>query len=538
MSDLDQRLGSALGRLAGARTPEQIDDVLGPVRTRVRRRHHARLGAIVAAPVLAIAAVAWTTWPDASEDTPVVTDPVSTTTIDDGQAEANRAAFDQGIEVLDPGPLSPRYGAAVVDLDDGRVLVWGGETDVNFGFESNTTFADGAVYDTSTSEWTSISDSPITSHADRGAVAEFTGTEVIALGGRSTASWNPLDGRWRERPPAPGDMVQAVWTGDALIAWESWTIANVDPIWASFDPVSDVWSEIEPPPVSVERETAVWSGEELIVVGHPAGARGYLPAEGAAYNPRTRTWRPLPTAPVDSQALGSAWLSNRMLTVNYDMGAAEYDPRSDTWRELPQVPGAFSENGVVMVASDERAIVLAGGVWLHTRDRRWVPIPPSPMPAMATLESASNGDVLVFGRAWDGEVFGGNQFLALHPDDLEDPTEIAVGRAMLNLPDGGSFESAVGEGLSGPSGSTTIMVSLGPTRCRVETRYGETLSSTTAGTVTIEPIHGEPDWEAHRLDGSTGTGIGYAEHRIDCGTLERSIELARYFRPNERWYTD
>jgi hypothetical protein len=539
MNDLDQRLRSALGQLATARTPESESDVLFPVRTRVRRRHRTRLGAIVAAPLVALSAIAWATWPEATDETPVVTDPAPTaTSVEDAKEEAASTDEIAGVVELDPGPLAERYGAAVVDLEDGRILVWGGGTDVNFGFDSNTAFRDGAVYDTATFEWQPIADAPFLSDGE-GSLAVFTGTEMIAFGGERSAAWDPLADSWRELDRAPGDMAHAVWTGDRVIAWERWDLDTLEPRWAVLDPASGTWSEVPAPPVALERVTAAWSGSELIVVGHPAGARGYLPAEGAAFDPVSGAWRRLPTAPVDSQSMGSAWLQDRMLVVNYDMGAAEYDPATDTWRSLPQVPGEFSESGVDVVASGDRALVLAGGVWLHTPDRKWVPVPPS-LAALATMVGTRHGDVFAFGREWspDADAFEGNAFNVFHLAVLEETRQIAVGRAVLDLPDDAVFVSAVGDGLSGPSSSRTFTVSLGSTTCTIETRDGETVTSTSAGTVTIDPIHGEPDWGAHRLDGSNGTSIGHGGHRIDCGSLEQSIELARHIRPGEYWYAE
>lgn len=128
-----------------------------------------------------------------------------------------------------------------------------------------------------------------------------------------------------------------------------------------------------------------------------------------------------------------------------------------------------------------------------------------------------------------------NRFQLIDLDVLRASGQVYLG-VTFALPRDAELTSATRTDPNRPSGVVSAEVRLGSDECTIEVRLGQSLSSTTAGTVTIEPVGGRPAWEAFRLDGSTGTAIGRGSHRIDCGTLERSVELASYIRPPEVWY--
>src|SRR5690606_14686270 len=98
------------------------------------------------------------------------------------------------------------------------------------------------------------------------------------------------------------------------------------------------------------------------------------------------------------------------------------------------------------------------------------------------------------------------------------------------------FVSMSGTGLSGPSASTTAHLLLGPDACTIVAARGLTGVIGSASPVLVEPADGSTPWEVERLDGASGSRIGRGSVSIDCGTLERSVELASYLRPPGRWY--
>lgn len=127
-----------------------------------------------------------------------------------------------------------------------------------------------------------------------------------------------------------------------------------------------------------------------------------------------------------------------------------------------------------------------------------------------------------------------NGFEVTDIDELVASGSIHLG-VRIDLPEEASLISADVSNPGSPAPVTVAVIEFGPDDCEIEVRAGVDLVSGGGGTVTIDPVHGEPPWEAWIVGGDA---LGYRYHRIDCGSLERSIELARYFRPNEYWYPE
>jgi hypothetical protein len=147
-------------------------------------------------------------------------------------------------------------------------------------------------------------------------------------------------GRWTALPPLPrGQDVEAmIWTGRELIVWGA--DRGVEVVGGVWRPLPD-WS-------FGNRSGAIvrWTGKEMIVWGGSDPRLDYTPpADGAAYNPRTRTWRRIATAPFFPQGPGmtATWTGQVLVVTNgTQMGppAASYDPSTDQWRVLQSGRGA------------------------------------------------------------------------------------------------------------------------------------------------------------------------------------------------------
>jgi hypothetical protein len=141
-------------------------------------------------------------------------------------------------------------------------------------------------------------------------------------------------GRWQALPrmPAsePGRRMNpaVVWTGRQLIVWGG---ARSEPFrsladGAAYDPGTRRWTPLPPAPEGqwLQRGTAVWTGREMLVwggisftdpVGGPAVGR---PSSGVAYDPARRSWRRLPALPEELRSLRSgdrwtAWTGRELL---------------------------------------------------------------------------------------------------------------------------------------------------------------------------------------------------------------------------------
>jgi hypothetical protein len=114
---------------------------------------------------------------------------------------------------------------------------------------------------------------------------------------------------------------------------------------AAYDPASRTWRPIPDAPIEARAPFSVWTGRELIVWG--STDRSVRSRDGAAYDPSTNTWRRIADAPIELTDATAVWTGEEMIVFGAALhggnfpetqtaiGAA-YDPETDTWRELPR----------------------------------------------------------------------------------------------------------------------------------------------------------------------------------------------------------
>ena len=171
---------------------------------------------------------------------------------------------------------------------------------------------------------------------------------------------------WRQlaaSPLSPRIGHSAVWTGSELLIWGGRPPGGRPKgDGAAYDPAGDRWRRLPPAPLAGRfGHAAVWTGSELLVWGgaRPAGAgRSEVAlADGAAYQPATRTWRPIPPAPLAGDT--AVWTGTELIAFGRvgagskpRLGGAAYDPRTERWRRLATSP---------LPAGNEFEVVQAGG---------------------------------------------------------------------------------------------------------------------------------------------------------------------------------
>src|SRR5919201_3978204 len=126
------------------------------------------------------------------------------------------------------------------------------------------------------------------------------------------------------------------------------------------------WSQIAQSPLSPRSaEAAVWTGEEMLVVGGTdadpcppnadcAGPRAAQRLDaGAAYDPTTDSWRTIPDAPQSVTYGQASWTGTEMVVLvprlapqtDGDVGqpaaTLAFDPETDIWRELAPPPDNY-----------------------------------------------------------------------------------------------------------------------------------------------------------------------------------------------------
>jgi hypothetical protein len=247
-----------------------------------------------------------------------------------------------------PAPPEVRSRAATAWTGE-KLLVWGGYVFTGSGVKPERD--DGFAFDARGQEWEELAVSPLARRAFP--ASAWTGEELLIWGGSDGrrgrffgdgAAYDPETDTWRRLPEAPigARAPLSVWTGREFIVWG--TGIRMDPRprdGAAFDPAENSWRTIANAPIELTDATAVWTGREMIVFG-AALHGGNFPetgtAIGAAYDPKTDTWRTLPRSELSPQASTAAWNGREMIAWDYLNGTAAYDPAADTWRKLQDVP--------------------------------------------------------------------------------------------------------------------------------------------------------------------------------------------------------
>lgn len=290
--------------------------------------------------------------------------------------EPAQASIPAGWSTLPDPPFYRFRGAAV--WTGSELVYWGGESE--YGDEVH---GDGAAFDPATGRWRPLAPGPLSARS--GAAAVWTGDEVLIWGGgheattSDGAAYDPEEDEWRslpESPLGPRVPVGAVWTGTEMIVWGSASRAASAVDGAAYDPREDRWRELPPAPFALNEATLAWTGEEMVVFGARLDGNNWSDtdhARGAAFDPRTSTWRVLPPHPFSPQASTAVWSGRELVVWDYELRAAAYDPAADAWRPLPDLPLDFSEcypkgaagGGLVLAWHCGRAVLLdpAAGAW-------------------------------------------------------------------------------------------------------------------------------------------------------------------------------
>jgi hypothetical protein len=232
--------------------------------------------------------------------------------------------------------------------------------------------------------------------------AVWTGKELVIWdsGGNSGVSFDPLTGGWRRLPPsglAHRASVVMAWTGREVLVWGGYSAppglayyyngndlsgagaATPYTDGAAYNPATDRWRRLPRAPVKPRLALgAVWTGREFIVSGGPPKSQGRaisardVATDGAAYNPRSDTWRRIPTAPIQVTEGVVRWTGRELLVfgslrtdfpdcsqcIGTDAQGALYNPTTNQWHKLPH-PGV-NEIGPTAAVADNQIIGTAG----------------------------------------------------------------------------------------------------------------------------------------------------------------------------------
>jgi hypothetical protein len=243
--------------------------------------------------------------------------------------------------------LPPRLkdGVTLVSTDS-EVLAWGGCSPRRED-ECRPT-GTGFAFDPRTRSWRDLPRAPLA-----GAYAQvvWTGSEAIFLGLAGSKhrfqgeAYEPASESWRRIAAAPLGSARgavALWTGDEVIVWGGGRRGTGRPRkGAVYDPVGDRWRRTSRAPIGLNLAHAVWTGDEMLVFGSLLNGRNIAAtktAVGAAYDPSADKWRTLPPSALSPQATSTAWTRHRMIAWDYLAHSQAYDPEGNRWTRRVTMP--------------------------------------------------------------------------------------------------------------------------------------------------------------------------------------------------------
>jgi hypothetical protein len=223
-------------------------------------------------------------------------------------------------------------------------------------------------YDPTSDSWHGLA-SPTVGFVTSRSPWVWTGSTLLVWpsdgGGSSMAvapiAYDPAIDTWRTLPTPPVDRRQdagSVWTGREWIVWGGRTNATDLDDGAAYDPAAGTWRVLEPSPLTARRTRAVWTGTEMIVAAGASGPDDVPRAlsDGAAYDPRTDTWRSIAEGPAHP-GLVSVW-TGTTLSSFFKNSEFTYDPRANVWTEGPSDDHAGGSQSPVWTGTD--VLVLGG----------------------------------------------------------------------------------------------------------------------------------------------------------------------------------
>ena len=289
------------------------------------------------------------------------------------------------------------YGATATVLQDGRVLVAGGDAEDSFATAAT------ELYDPATSSWTRTGKLHSRRRGDSATL--LAGGRVLVIGGfgnvrrvgelydPGTGSWSltrPMT-RWRYSP-----SVAALADGRVLVfgGWaESGTWSHRADL---YDPTTGRWAATGHMAAPQGPFTVLGDGRVLVM------HEGHAPE---VFNPTTGRWRSVARPTTEVPWNGLVLLADgRALALSTRFGAAElYDPLADRWTATStphtgEGPTTLLDDGTVLVVGRVRSSRF------DPRTGSWSDVPRPPLPRDYALDSIDGVEVNLMAKLRDGRV--------------------------------------------------------------------------------------------------------------------------------------
>jgi hypothetical protein len=255
---------------------------------------------------------------------------------------------------LPPSGLAARTSNIAI-FNGTEIIVWGG---VNFSTSSY--YGDGAKFNPSTGNWSSISTVGAPSaRAGATAILDVVNSRIIVWGGFSSIGTTLNSGAiydyntdtWTTIPsglantPSPRTGHTATWTGTEMIIWGGYNFSSAYANGAAYNPTSNIWTSLPTSTLSARfNHTAEWNaiGQEIVIWG---GEDGVSIVNGDAKYHINGTWTALPSSPLSTRK----W--HRSINTGTDMiiwggwpnrkDGAKYNFSSNSWTTLAAAPATI-----------------------------------------------------------------------------------------------------------------------------------------------------------------------------------------------------
>jgi hypothetical protein len=278
-------------------------------------------------------------------------------------------------------PLAGRWDPAALWTGD-HVVVWGG-----YATEHDVVL-DGAFYDPDTKVWTPIPSAPVPPRGHQ--VAAWVDDRLVvwvdawADGLVAGAAYDPDERRWTPVSPPPRDLgigASSAATGDALFVLTADEHAeDPTPLVLAYDADADAWELLPRPPQIDDRVAMVSDGQRLYLWGCDGGS-------GAVFDPGSDEWRSVEPPPsgamsclsspplfpgpfaAGDEVLAWPWRDAPELSANDRGGTgapavpaagAAFDPLSDAWRSTTGAPTRLPARAA---AAADKVVVWGGGTF-------------------------------------------------------------------------------------------------------------------------------------------------------------------------------
>lgn len=261
---------------------------------------------------------------------------------------------------------SSRWGHSAVWTGT-EMIIWGGQNVSSSGMPSAEVYNTGARYNPSTNTWTPTA--TLSAPSARSAhAAVWTGSEMLVWGGATDGSsmttdtgarYNPATDTWAAitqtgAPTARKDH-PAIWTGSEMIVWNDYS-----PSHARYRPATNTWVSMASVPAgfltpSNFKQSTVWTGSSMIVVGAEMGLAA------ASYDPVSNTWQNIPdpgSGSLSGNSHGNAvWTGEKLIFQFVNLPTAPASPRAYTFIYTPDL-GVWEEGSArsSLVRTVEQAI--------------------------------------------------------------------------------------------------------------------------------------------------------------------------------------